>query len=88
MNSFRDFLIKVLETLYVNNKACFNKFMIENPKIINTNYKELREPKQILDTDMFAETNYSANSIISNLKKAYEYFNLSAEELLLYVEIK
>ena len=62
--------------------------MKENSNIVNFNSNELREPKQILDTNIYVETNFSSNRTINILKKVYECFNLAPEELLFYTESK
>lgn len=47
---------------------------------------ELREPEKIKDTDIYVETNLSANSIVSLSKKVIKLFGYDENELIIHTK--
>lgn len=83
-NSWRQLFIKFIEKINEENNVDFSKITLVTGKkrpYFTINKNELRVPKKINNTKYFAETNLSANSIVSIIKDVLVNFNYHLEDL-------
>jgi hypothetical protein len=89
VRSWKEILMKVCQLMHVTHRADFNKILeLKGRKrpYFSRNKNEIRQPEKIEGTDIFAETNLSANSIIKMSRDVIAYFGYVDSDL--DVEVK
>ena len=86
-NSWKDMLIQVCEIMFVDHRNDFNKVLkLRGSKIpyFTKNKNELRAPERIKGTDIYVETNLSANSIVRRLHQIISLFGYSDKDISIF----
>ncbi len=89
VNSWKEFLIKIIEILVQDHKNEFEKVLELKGKkrpYFSENKKDLRIPYRIKNTKVYVETNLSANAIVAIIKKVISLFGYTESELTIKFE--
>lgn len=91
VSSYADLLSQMMQLFYEWDSELFENLARRNYQItqssrtyITTDNSLLRKPGQIKDTDIYFETNLSANNIISFIRKIMEEYQFDMDELIIY----
>ncbi|MGQ9608947.1 MAG: type I restriction endonuclease [bacterium] len=87
VNNWRKLLLKLLEIMNQTHKNDFDK-VFELKSYFNKDPRSLTDPKKINNTDIFVETNLSANSIVRLSHKIINLFGYSNNDLVIEYEPK
>lgn len=87
---YADLLSQMMQLFYEWDSELFENLARRNYQItqssrtyITTDNSLLRKPGQIKDTDIYFETNLSANNIISFIRKIMEEYQFDMDELII-----
>lgn len=90
VSSYADLLSQMMQLFYEWDSELFENLARRNYQItqssrtyITTDNSLLRKPGQIKDTDIYFETNLSANNIISFIRKIMEEYQFDMDELII-----
>lgn len=90
VSSYADLLSQMMQSFYDLDSELFEKLARQNFKLaktsrayITTDMALLRRPGQIKDTNIYFETNLSANNIISFIQKVMSEYQLDTDELII-----
>ncbi|MGL6298727.1 MAG: type I restriction endonuclease [Methanobacteriaceae archaeon] len=89
VNSWKNVLMELLAILYKNHSEIFDRvFSLHGRKRVyfSRDSDEIFEPRQIEGTDIFVETNRSAENIVSFCKKIVKLFNYSEDDFKVIIK--
>jgi len=88
-NSWKNMLVQVCKIMFAIHRNRFNEVLNLRGKkrpYFTKNPNELRSPEKIEGTDIYVETNLSANSIVRRLFKTISLFGYSKEDISIFVK--
>ena len=95
VTSYADLLTQIMQCLYDLDSDILDKLAMENFRLstssrtyITNDLNSLRKPIQIKDTEIYFESNLSANNIISFLRKALDAFDIGHDELVICFDVQ
>lgn len=93
VSSYSDMLQKIIKLLYVTDDKIMQKLATSNYKIPNAtriylslDKSKLRKPIEIENTNIYFETNLSANNIMSFIKELLSEYDLSNDDFTFYTD--
>ena len=93
VSSYSDMLQKIIKLLYVTDDKIMQKLATSNYKIPNAtriylslDKSKLRKPIEIENTNIYFETNLSANNIMSFIRELFSEYDLSNDDFTFYTD--
>lgn len=90
VRTWQDVLLKTCEILFLNDEAKFMQFL-KDPKMngkkvryFSLSEEEMRKPIKINNTNLFVETNMSANAVRNLIIKMLQQYNYKISDFILY----
>lgn len=90
--SWKDVLVAACHLLYEENPTIFNTFIDDKQmrgrsrRYFRNSSTGMRKPAQIDGSDLYVETNMSANSIRDLITRMLQQYKINSKEMLIYLE--